>query len=78
MSETTINILFMLIGVFAIVASVLEWNFFFNSKKAQGLIAILGRKGTKIFYIVIGVGLLLVGFLDMMDIIDVPLKFGRR
>ncbi len=78
MSETTINIIFILIGVFTFCGAWFEWNFFFKSRKAQTIVKLFGMKGAKIFYLVLGIAFFSVGLLDLIGIIDIPLKLGRR
>jgi small neutral amino acid transporter SnatA (MarC family) len=41
-------------GAFSILASILNLNFFFESRKAQFFVRILGRNGARIFYSVLG------------------------
>lgn len=72
------QIFFMAVGAFSILGAIFQWNFFFNSRKAKRLTGIIGIKGARIFYIVIGLGLFLLGFLDMIHVIDVHLLLGRR
>ncbi|MBI9014975.1 MAG: immunity 17 family protein [Clostridiales bacterium] len=43
-----------LLGVLCIVASILDWNWWFESRKVRFLTMIFGRKGTRILYGVFG------------------------
>ena len=78
MSDTTINIIFMLIGIFTYCGVHFEWSFFFKSRKAKRLVNIFGMKTTKIIYIIIAVALFSISLLNILGIIDIPLKLGRR
>jgi len=76
--EILIQILFMAIGIYSVLGAYFEWNFFYNSRKAQRVVNLFGRSGAKIFYIVVGVILFSIALLDMTNIIDIHLLFGRR
>ena len=49
-------------GLFAILASILNWNFFFEHRKAQFFVKTFGRKGARIFYTILGVCLLSLSY----------------
>ncbi|WP_072697110.1 Imm17 family immunity protein [Desulfovibrio litoralis] len=49
------------IGLFTVWCSIKEYDFFMNDRRAKFMIKILGRKGTRIFYIIFGSVFLLVG-----------------
>lgn len=42
-------------GAFTLLASILNWNFFFESRKARFFVKIFGRNGSRIFYGILGV-----------------------
>lgn len=48
-------------GIYCILASILNWEFFFNSKKANLFVTILGRNGARIFYGLLGACLVFLG-----------------
>lgn len=48
-------------GVFCILGAILNWNFFFESRRAYIFVKMLGRTGARIFYVGLGVFLLFVG-----------------
>jgi len=64
------NSFFIAIGLFAILSSWANWDFFFNHRKAQFFVKILGRKGARIFYIVLGSGFLVLGLLSVFGIVN--------
>jgi small neutral amino acid transporter SnatA (MarC family) len=54
-------------GLFSIAASLLNWDFFFDSRKASFMIKILGRNGARIFYGLLGLFLLFMGYKLLMN-----------
>lgn len=48
-----------LAGVFSVVASILNWEWFFSHRKAAVFESILGRKGARIFYFILGLGIII-------------------
>jgi small neutral amino acid transporter SnatA (MarC family) len=59
--ELFINILFIVVGVFVLIVSIMNWDWYFNSTKAQRLIRLIGRTGSRIFYSIIGLLLVIIG-----------------
>lgn len=51
--------LFLLAGIVAILASLLNWNWFFNARNAQLIVRNVGRPRARLFYGVLG--LIMVG-----------------
>lgn len=49
-------------GVFSILASIFNWDFFFENRKAEFFIKIFGRQGSRIFYIVLGLLLFFLAY----------------
>ena len=47
-------LLFALAGVFSILASIFNWNFFFESRKAKLFVFLFKRTGARIIYFVLG------------------------
>lgn len=47
-------------GTFSIAASVFNWEFFFNSRKATLFMNLFGRNGARIFYTLLGLFLILL------------------
>ncbi|MCQ3931630.1 MAG: hypothetical protein DPW16_14325 [Chloroflexi bacterium] len=41
-------------GAFTIVGAVMDWNWFMNSRRARFFVAIFGRMGARIFYVLLG------------------------
>lgn len=48
-------------GIFIIVASVLDWDWFFNHWKASPFVSSFGRNGARVFYLLLGSLLIFIG-----------------
>jgi hypothetical protein len=61
------NILFTLVmvlsGLFSLVASICNWNFFFENRKAYLFVKLFGRNGARVFYGLLGLALIVAGFI---------------
>ncbi|MEQ8221569.1 MAG: immunity 17 family protein [Candidatus Eremiobacterota bacterium] len=70
MSENVIiGILIILSGLFSLISSIKNWEFFFSHTRARFLVRILGRTGARIFYGLLGSALFLGGLLMACNII---------
>lgn len=49
-------------GTFAILASIFNWDFFFENRKATFFMTIFGRNGSRIFYSILGVLLFFLAY----------------
>lgn len=49
-------------GTFSILASIFNWNFFFENRKARLFLRIFGRQGARFFYVLLGLGLLFLAY----------------
>ncbi|MEP0262443.1 immunity 17 family protein [Dokdonia sp.] len=47
-------ILSIVVGIFTLSASIFNWNFFFESRKASLFLKMFGRNGARIFYGLLG------------------------
>ena len=54
-------------GVFCLMGAWKDWDFFMDNRRARRLVDLMGRKGTRVFYGVIG-ALLTVGGVVMLVI----------
>lgn len=52
--QLIIIVLASLSGLFIILASLLDWDFFFESKRAQFFVKKIGRSGARIMYSLLG------------------------
>ncbi len=55
-------IIFFAVGLFSIIGSVLDWNYFLEHRRARLIMRLLGRKGARIFYTLMGIGMLYLGY----------------
>ena len=58
-----LGLVFAAIGLFAICAAGLDWEWFMNHRKARFLVGVLGRAGARVFYAILGIGLVVLGVL---------------
>ena len=47
--------------LFSLCAAALDWNLFMQSRKAQWIVGIFGRNGARVFYGILGLGLMVLG-----------------
>ncbi|MFM9329457.1 immunity 17 family protein [Paenibacillus mesotrionivorans] len=52
-------------GLFSIVASILNWDWFFNHRQARIFLKMFGRTGARVFYTILGLFLFFVAFKAM-------------
>ena len=60
-SEYFILVLFIVLGVFSIIASVLNLDWYFQTDGARMFVKRLGRNGARIFYVLLGIALIACG-----------------
>ena len=63
--EIFLPICLILAGLFSIVCAVKDYDWFMKNRKARPIVAIFGRNGAKIFYIILGAFIILMGILAM-------------
>ncbi len=73
--ETIIQVLLIAFGLLFIFGAYFEWDFFFSNGKVDTFVAFIGKSGARIFYIVIGVILFVLSFLDIVHVIYFNLLF---
>lgn len=49
------------VGFFAVAAAVMDWTWFMNHRKARFFIQLFGRNGARVFYGLLGFGLMVFG-----------------
>jgi len=52
-----------LVGLFSMAGGLFDWNWFMTSRRARLFVKLLGRTGARIFYVLLGLGLLILGIL---------------
>lgn len=50
------------VGIYTIIGAALNAEWFMGNPKAQVFVHLLGRLGTRIFYMLLGISLILIGF----------------
>ncbi len=56
-------------GIFAMCGAFFDWDWFMTSRKAWLWVRMFGRKGARIFYGILGFGLVLLGVLLLLGVI---------
>ncbi len=56
------------IGILSLLAAAFEWKWFFNSRKVQRIVKLLGYKKTRIFYYGLGIFGIIAGTLFTLGI----------
>ena len=64
-----LGLLLVLVGLFSIAGSVFDWEWFMHSRKAKGVVRLLGRNGARVFYCLLGLVVAILGFLVTFGII---------
>lgn len=62
--EIGVLAVFIIMGLFCIICAVMDFNWFMNSRKAQRMSKMLGRNGARVFYVIIGIILIILGFIS--------------
>ncbi len=57
------------VGLFSAVCAAFDFEWFMNHRKARFFVKILGRTGARIFYIVLGAAILVLGGLILFGVI---------
>lgn len=55
-----IQILFAVTGIISLLASILNWEWFFTAQNAQFIVRKLGRKRARLFYGIVGIILMIM------------------
>ncbi|QDU60778.1 hypothetical protein Pan216_16300 [Planctomycetes bacterium Pan216] len=71
-SINPLGIVTIVFGLLAVMAGVLDWNWFMNSPRAWALVALFGRFGARIFYILLGIGIVVLGMLMLTGVVSPP------
>jgi hypothetical protein len=65
-----VGLLLVAAGIFSILGGALDWGFFMNSRKAQGMVRLMGHNGTRGFYVVLGLVIAMMGGLMTAGVIQ--------
>ena len=55
------GLIIVLAGVFSIAGGVFDWEWFMNHRKARAICWLCGRGGARIFYVVLGIAMAVLG-----------------
>ncbi len=64
-----VGLLLVAAGIFSICGAAFDWDFFINSRKARFFVSILGRTGARIFYVVLGIVIVVIGALVTLGMV---------
>lgn len=74
MGSTLIALFLLAAGVFSVLGAALNWNFLLNSRRARLFMRLFGRNGTRIVYLLLGSGLVVLGVMGLLN----PMMFASR
>ncbi len=57
-------------GVFSILGGVFGWDFFINNGKAKPFVYLFGRTGARLFYVLLGLLIVVFGTMITMGIVQ--------
>ena len=57
-------------GVFSVCGAAFDWDWFMESAKGRAFVALFGRSGARIFYTILGAGLVVLGVLLALGIVQ--------
>lgn len=63
------GLFFAAVGAFSVCAGVCNWEWFMNARKARFIVKVFGRTGARIFYGLLGAGLIVLGVLGLTGVI---------
>lgn len=63
------GLVFVAAGVFSICGAWMDWDWFMLSRKSRFMVGLLGRKGARIFYGLLGIVVIVLGVLFILGII---------
>ncbi len=62
-------LLLVLAGLFAMAGGIFDWEWFMNNGKAQAFVNWLGRGGARVFYIILGLAIAILGLLITFGVV---------
>lgn len=60
--------LFVIIGFISLIASILNWDWFFNAHNLQLIVNNVGRKKARLFYAIIGIMMIATGIFFFLSV----------
>ena len=64
MRDIIFSLLLILAGIFSVVCAAFDFDWFMNHRKAQYISKRIGRKGARIFYVVLGAVIIAFGVMS--------------
>jgi len=64
-----VGLILVVAGLFAVAGGVLDWEWFMNNRKAQVFVNWLGRGGARVFYIILGLAIAILGLLITFEVV---------
>ena len=59
-----LSLMIIVSGVLAIFCAFMDYDWFFNHSKAKPFVALFGRSGTRMFYIILGIAVIILGLMS--------------
>ncbi|MCC7012787.1 MAG: immunity 17 family protein [Planctomycetes bacterium] len=66
MEEIWLALIVIAVGAFSLLCAIKDWDWFILSAKAKLVVLLLGRKGARIFYAVLGIVLIAMGVIVLL------------
>jgi hypothetical protein len=60
-------VVLMIAGVFSVAGGIADLDWFMQSRRARAVIGLMGRRGARVFYLVLG---LLIGGIGLYTLVD--------
>ena len=60
------NLIFIVVGLFMILAAIMNWDWFMESSRARMMSRLLTRNGARIFYAILGLALISFSLLSFI------------
>ena len=64
-------------GAFSICGGLFDWEWFMNSRRAQFWLKAFGRRGARIFYVVLGVVIVTLGSMMALGVLSSSSDIGK-
>ena len=65
-SEYFILVLFIALGLFSVVSAIFNFDWYFQTSGAMTFVRWFGRRGARVFYALLGLGLIACGTLGLL------------
>lgn len=68
--KTLLPAIFIVIGIFALVSSVGNFDFYFNNYKVARMVKLIGRNATRVVHAIIGILVIVLGILFLTGMLE--------